>query len=70
MQPTESDRLAWNAEFEAASRRSLALRLRFALIMTYEPVLDDAKFRSFDALEECRRRCEAELPSWSGYGRV
>jgi hypothetical protein len=60
----------WLAEFEAAARRPLATRLKYAFIKTYKPVLDDAKFRSFDTMEEYRQWCERELPSWLGYGRV
>jgi hypothetical protein len=60
----------WLAEFEAAARRPLALRMRYAFIHTYKPVLDDAKFRSFDTMEEYRRWCERELPDWLGYGRI
>jgi hypothetical protein len=58
------------AEFEAAARRPLEQRMRYAFIKTYKPVLDDAKFRSFDSMEEYRHWCEANLPSWLGYARV
>lgn len=58
------------AEFEAASRRPLAQRMKYAFIRTYKPVLDDAAYRSFDTMEEYRRWCEENLPSWLGYGRV
>ena len=37
------------AEFEAAARRPLATRWRYAFIRTHRPVLDDAKYRAFDA---------------------
>jgi hypothetical protein len=57
-------------EFEAAARRPLPLRMRYAFIKTYKPVLDDARFRSFDSMEEYRAWCEANLPKWLGYGRV
>ena len=60
----------WLEEFEAATRRPLALRMRYAFIRTYKPVLDDAPYRSFDSMEEYRRWCEQNLPSWLGYGRV
>ena len=59
----------WIEDFEAAARRSLEERLRYAFIHTYKPVLDDEPFRSFDTTEEYRRWCEANLPSWLGYGR-
>ena len=44
--------------------------MKYAFIRTYKPVLDDAKFRSFDTMEDYRRWCEANLPDWLGYGRV
>jgi hypothetical protein len=60
----------WLAEFEAAARRPLPLRMKYAFIRTYKPVLDDAKYRSFETMEEYRTWCEKNLPSWLGYGRV
>ncbi len=68
--PTDAERRVWIEEFEAAARRPLAVRLRYAFVKTYKPVLDDAAYRSFESMEEYRRWCEAELPSWLGYGRV
>jgi hypothetical protein len=60
----------WRAEFEAAARRPLALRMRYAFIKTYKPVLDDAPFRAFETTEAYRTWCERSLPAWLGYGRV
>ena len=60
----------WLAEFEAAARRPLETRFRYAFIHTYKPVLDDAPFRAFDTTADYRRWCEENLPSWLGYGRV
>lgn len=60
----------WLADFEAAARRPLAQRLRYAFVRTYKPVLDDARYRSFDRMEDYRRWCEDTLPDWLGYGRV
>jgi hypothetical protein len=60
----------WLAEFEAASRRPLETRFRYAFIHTYKPVLDDAPFRAFDSTADYRRWCEENLPDWLGYGRV
>ena len=57
------------AEFEAAARRPLALRMRYAFIHTYKPVLDDARFRAFDTMQDYRDWCEKNLPEWLGYGR-
>jgi hypothetical protein len=60
----------WLEEFEAAARRPLKTRLRYAFIRTYKPVLDDAPYRAFDTMEEYRRWCQEHLPEWLGYGRV
>ena len=59
----------WPAEFEAAARRSLKTRIRYGFIHTYRPVMDDATYRSFDTMEDYRRWCEENLPSWLGYRR-
>lgn len=66
----DSDRLAWEEEFAAAARRPLSVRLRYAFMRTYKPILDDAPYRSFDSMEDYRRWCETHLPSWLGYGRI
>jgi len=60
----------WLEEFEAAARRPLRQRFRYAFIKTYRPVLDDAAYRSFDTMADYRRWCEENLPDWLGYGRV
>ena len=62
-----TDRLA---EFEAAARRPLAQRWRYAFIRTYKPVMDDARFRAFATMDEYRRWCESHLPRFLGYHRV
>jgi len=54
----------WLAEFEAARKRPLPQRFRYAFIKTYKPVLDDAPYRSFDTMEEYRQWCEDNLPDW------
>jgi hypothetical protein len=59
----------WLEEFEAAARRPLEQRMKYAFIKTYEPVMDDADHRSFETMEEYRRWCEENLPDWLGYGR-
>jgi hypothetical protein len=59
----------WLEEFDAAARRPLALRMRYASIHTYKAVLDDAAHPSFDTMEEYRRWCETNLPGWLGYSR-
>ncbi len=60
----------WLQEFEAAARRPLETRMRYAFIRTYKPVLDDAPYRAFDTMEDYRRWCEEDLPEWLGYGRI
>jgi len=60
----------WLEEFEAALLRPLSVRMRYAFIRTYKPVMDDTNYRSFDTLEDYRCWCERELPSWLGYARV
>jgi hypothetical protein len=54
-------------EFEAAAKRPLEQRVRYAFIRTYKPMLDDAPFRAFDTMEEYRQWCEKNLPDWLGY---
>jgi hypothetical protein len=60
----------WLAEFEAAARRPLEQRFRYAFIKTYKPVMDDAPYRVFDTMADYRKWCEENLPDWLGYGRV
>ena len=60
----------WLAEFEAAARRPLPLRMKYAFIKTYKPVMDDEKFRAFDTTAQYREWCEKNLPDWLGYGRL
>lgn len=60
----------WLAEFEAAERRPLATRFRYAFIKTYKPVMDDAPYRSFETTADYRKWCEENLPDWLGYGRA
>ncbi len=52
---------AWQAEFAAAARRPLAVRMRYSFIRTYKPVLDDAPYRSFDTLDGAGIEDEAFL---------
>jgi hypothetical protein len=40
------------AEFEANAKRPLKTRMRYAFLRTYKPVLRDARYRSFDTIEE------------------
>ena len=65
-----AERRAWIEEFAAAARRPLAVRLCYAFLKTYKPVLDDVSYRSFDRMADYRQWCDTELPSWLGYGRV
>jgi hypothetical protein len=66
-QPIPADLLA---DFEAAARRPLQQRMRYAFIQTHKPVLDDVPFRAFDTTADYRLWCEQNLPDWLGYGRV
>lgn len=60
----------WLEEFEAAARRPLQTRFRYAFIRTYKPVMDDATYRAFDTMEDYRQWCEDNLPDWLGYARL
>ncbi|MBM3288539.1 MAG: hypothetical protein FJY92_00160 [Candidatus Hydrogenedentes bacterium] len=60
----------WLAEFEAAARRPLRERMKYGFVKTYKPVMDDARYRSFDTMADYRKWCEENLPDWLGYGRV
>lgn len=67
--PSDAERREWIEEFAAAAQRPLELRMRYAFIRTYKPVLDDESFRAFDTLEQYRSWCEQNLPPWLGYAR-
>jgi hypothetical protein len=69
MEPDLTIAQQWIIEFEAAARRPLEQRLRYAFISTYKPVMDDEPYRSFDTIADYRRWCEESLPRWLGYGR-
>ena len=60
----------WEQEFEAAARRPLEQRMKYAFVRSYKPVLDDAPFRAFDTMVDYWKWCEENLPSWLGYGRI
>ena len=68
--PSIAQERQWREEFEAASRRPLEQRMRYAFIKTYKPVLDDAPWRVFGTMREYREWCARELPDWLGYGPV
>ena len=68
--PSPAELAEWEREFEAAARRPLRTRFRYAFIHTYKPVLDDAPYRSFDTMSDYLQWCEAHLPAWLGYGRT
>jgi hypothetical protein len=56
-------------DFDAAAKRSIEQHIHNSFIRTYKPVLDDARYRSFDTMEEYRRWCSENLPDWLGYSR-
>ena len=58
----------WVRDFEASLRRPLRERLDYCFIHTHKPVLYDAPYRVFDTMENYRRWCRENLPSWLGYG--
>ena len=60
----------WLAEFEAMSARPLEIRMRYAFIHTYKPVLDDAEYRAFATMADYRKWCDENLPDWLGYGSL
>lgn len=66
--PTPEQLREWHAEFEAAARRPLEQRLRYAFIKTYKPVMDDAEFRAWDTTADYRKWRQENLPEWLGYG--
>ena len=68
--PSPVELAQWREEFQAASRRPLKVRMKYAFIKTYKPVLDDAPYRSFDTMAEYREWCQKNLPEWLGYGRT
>ena len=59
----------WLAEFEAAARRPLKQRWKYAFIKTYKPIMDDAPSRSWETMADYRQWCEENLPDWLGYRR-
>jgi hypothetical protein len=67
-QEDERQRREWKADFEAAARRPLRMRLRYAFVHTHKPVLDDASFRAFETMAQYREWCAQDLPDWLGYG--
>ena len=69
-QPAAEELRQWREEFDAAARRPLEVRMRYAFVKTHKPVLDDAPFRVFDTMEDYRQWCDRELPMWLGYRRV
>ena len=68
----------WEGDRILVSRSSISgldgireeARMRYGFIKTYKPVMDDAKYRSFDTMADYRKWCEENLPSWLGYGRL
>ena len=67
---TESETKEWHADFEAAQRRPLETRLKYAFIRTCKPVLDDGGVRVFDTMKEYREWCNEALPEWLGHPRA
>jgi hypothetical protein len=70
VQPQTQQEREWWAEFDAAAKRPLAERWKYAFIKTYKPVMDDAPYRSFETTKLYREWCAANLPEWLGYGGI
>ncbi len=50
-------------------QRSVQERMRYGFCYVYKPVLDDARWRSFDSTAEYRKWCQDHLPKYLGYGK-
>lgn len=48
-------------------KRPIELRIKYGFYRTYKPVLDDAKWRTFESMAEYRAWCAANLPEYLGY---
>jgi len=59
----------WREKCRRQLKRTLKERLDYGFVYTYKPVLDDAKTRVFDTMEEYRKWCEDNLPAYLGYRR-
>lgn len=46
------------------------MRMKYAFIKTYKPVMDDARFCASNTTADYSHWCEKNLPGWLGYGRV
>ena len=55
---------------ERSLRRTVEERMRYGFNYVYKPVLDDAKWRSFDSTAEYRKWCRENLPEYLGYGEL
>jgi hypothetical protein len=62
----------WLPEFREECQRTLRMsvedRMLFGFTYEYKSIMDDAKWRSFDSMEEYRRWCDENLPKELGYG--
>ena len=65
----ERDSLAdFKDQCQRSLQRSVEERMRYGFNYVYKPVLDDASYRAFDTMSDYRAWCNANLPSWLGYG--
>ncbi len=65
----DRDELAdFRRQCERSLQRSVAERMRYGFNYVYKPVLDDAEWRVFESMEDYRRWCAENLPSYLGYG--
>ena len=68
MKPDELEE--FRKQCERNLQRSVADRMRYGFNYVYKPVMDDARWRSFDSMEEYRRWCRENLPKYLGYGET
>jgi len=66
----EDDLKDFRAQCRRNLERSLEERMRYGFCYTYKPVLDDARWRSFDSTAEYRAWCRENLPKYLGYGEL
>jgi hypothetical protein len=64
--PAAREHREWVEEFDAAARRPLRTRLRYAFIHTYKPVLDDARYARSTAWPNIARGAPRTCrPGWA-----
>ena len=57
----------WRDQCRRQMDRPIELRLKYGFNYVYKPVLDDAKWRSFQTMAEYRKWCAEKLPDYLGF---